>query len=200
MRHRVSYMAEPPRLSESHTGMTAGSPPKRKPGRKHPDEQHSHSDEVSVMNKSVPTIFLAAAAALVVACGGGGMSSGTNPTGNAPVIATGTITGFGSIYVNGGHFKTTSAAIRKNGQVVAQSALKVGEIARIKGSKNAIDGTGNADIVDVDENVAGSIATIDTTNNTLTVLGQTGEIDGQTPLLAGGHTADMTGRTAGEFV
>jgi len=47
----------------------------------------------------------------------------------------GTITGFGSIYVNGVHFKTTSATIRKNGQVVAQSALRVGEIARIKARK-----------------------------------------------------------------
>src|SRR2546427_9569802 len=192
MRHRVSYMAEPPKLSESHVEMTAGPPPRRKPGRKPPDEQHSHSDEVSVMNKLVLTIFLAAAAALVVACGGG-MSSATNPTGNAPVIATGTITGFGSIYVNGVHFKTTSATIRKNGQVVAQSALKVGEIARIKGSKNASDGTGNADIVDVDENVAGSIATIDTTNNTFTVLGQTVKIDGGTSLSSDVQPADITG-------
>src|SRR2546429_8571306 len=96
------------------------------------------------MNKSVPTIFLAAAAALVVACGGGGMSSGPNPTGNAPVIATGTITGFGSIYVNGVHFKPTSAAIRKNGQVVAQSALQVGEIAPMQGPKNSSGGNGNA--------------------------------------------------------
>jgi len=152
------------------------------------------------MNKSLPTIFLAAAAALVVACGGGGMSSGTNPTGNAPVIATGTITGFGSIYVNGVHFKTTSAAIRKNGQVVAQSALKVGEIARIKGSKNASDGTGNADIVDVDENVAGSIATIDTTNNTFTVLGQTVKIDGGTSLSSDVQPADITGLKVADFV
>src|SRR3981189_2705773 len=96
--------------------------------------------------KIVPSILLAATAALVVACGGGGSGmSGTTPPGSAPVMATGTITGFGSIYVNGVHFKTTSATIHKNGQVVAQSALKVGEIARIKGSKNNSDGTGNAD-------------------------------------------------------
>src|SRR5882762_5463566 len=175
MRHRVSYMAEPPKLSESHAGMTAGPPPKRKPGRKPPDEQHSHSDEVSVMNKLVLTIFLAEAAALVVACGGG-MSSATNPTGNAPVMATGTITGFGSIYVNGVHFKTTSATIRKNGQVVAQSALKVGE------------------------NVAGPIATIDTTNNMLTVLGQTVKIDGGTSLSSDVQPADITGLKVADFV
>src|ERR1700682_3515826 len=112
------------------------------------DEQHT-SDEVSVMNKIIPTVLLAAAAALV-ACGGGSGMSSTTPPGSAKLMAIGTITGFGSIYVNGVHFQTTRATIRKNGQVVAQSALKVGEIARIKGSKNTSDGTGNADSVDVD--------------------------------------------------
>jgi len=33
------------------------------------------------------------------------------------------------------------ATIRKNGQVVAQSALKVGEIAHVKGLGNVSDGT-----------------------------------------------------------
>jgi hypothetical protein len=151
------------------------------------------------MNKVIPTILLAAAAALV-ACGGGSGMSGTTPAGSAPVMATGTITGFGSIYVNGVHFKTTSATIRKNGQVVAQSALKVGEIARIKGSKNDSDGTGNADSVDVDENVAGPIAAINTTLNTLTVLGQTVKIDAGTSFSSDVKPADITGLSMNDFV
>src|ERR1700730_3671523 len=151
------------------------------------------------MNKVIPTILLAAAAALV-ACGGGSGMSGTTPSGSAPVMSTGTITGFGSIYVNGVHFKTTSATIRKNGQVVAQSALKVGEIARIKGSKNDSDGTGNAESVDVDESVVGPIATIDTTLNTLTVLGQTVKIDGGTSFSSDVKPADITGLKMNDFV
>jgi len=169
-------------------------------------EQPSHSDEVSNMNKIVkkivPTIVLAATAALVVACGGGGsgMSGTSSPTGLTPVMANGTITGFGSVYVNGVHFKTTSATIRKNRQVVAQSALKVGEIARVKGSKNASDGTGNADSVDVEENVVGPIATMDTTLNTLTVLGQTVQIDAGTSFSSDVQPADITGLKGGDFV
>ena len=151
------------------------------------------------MNKVIPTILVAAAAALV-ACGGGSGMSGTTPPGSAPVMATGTITGFGSIYVNGVHFKTTSATIRKNGQVVAQSALKVGEIARIKGSKNDSDATGNAESVDVDENVAGPIATIDTTLNTLTVLGQTVKIDAGTSFSSDVKPADITGLKMNDFI
>jgi len=151
------------------------------------------------MNKIVPTVLLAAAAALV-ACGGGSGMSGTTPPGGAKLMARGTITGFGSIYVNGVHFKTTSATIRKNRQVVAQSALKVGEIARIKGSKNASDGTGNADSVDVDENVVGPIAAIDTTLNTLTVLGQTVKIDAGTSFSSDVQPADITGLKVADFV
>jgi len=149
------------------------------------------------MNKVIPTILLAAAAALV-ACGGGSGMSGTTPPGSVPVMATGTITGFGSIYVNGLHFKTTSATIRKNGQVVAQSALNVGEIARIKGSKNDADGTGEADSVDVDENVVGPIATI--MGNTLTVLGQTVKIDAGTSFSSDVKPADITGLKVADFV
>src|SRR6266853_3310061 len=197
MRHRVSYMAVPPRVSESHAGTTAG-PPKREPGfEKPPDEQHSHFDKVSIMNKLVPTILLAAAAALV-ACGGGSGMSSTTPPGSAPLMATGTITGFGSVYVNGVHFTTTSATIRKNRQVVAQSALKVGEIAHVKGSKNASDATGNADSVDVEENVVGPIATIGT--NTITVLGQTVTIDAGTSFSSDVQPADITGLKASDFV
>jgi hypothetical protein len=149
------------------------------------------------MNKIIPTVLLAAAAALV-ACGGGGGMSSTTPPGSTPVMATGTITGFGSIYVNGVHFKTTSATIRKNGQVVAQSALRVGEIARIKGSKN--NNEGNADSVDVDENVVGPIAAIDTTLNTLTVLGQTVKIDAGTSFSSDVQPADITGLKVADFV
>jgi len=149
------------------------------------------------MNKIIPSILLAAAAALV-ACGGGSGMSSTTPPGSTPVMATGTITGFGSIYVNGVHFKTTSATIRKNRQVVAQSALRVGEIARIKGSKN--DSEGNADSVDVDENVVGPIAAIDTTLNTLTVLGQTVKIDAGTSFSSDVQPADITGLKVDDFV
>jgi hypothetical protein len=150
------------------------------------------------MNKLIPTILLAAAAALVACGGGSGMSGTSSPTGMTPVMANGTITGFGSVYVNGVHFKTTSATIRKNGQVVAQSALKVGEIARIKGSKNDADGTGNADSVDVDESVVGPIAKKDT--NTITVLGQTVKIDAGTSFSSDVKPADITGLNVADFV
>jgi hypothetical protein len=154
-----------------------------------------------MMSKVIPAIFGAALAACVVACGGSGASSSTaTPTSTKPVMATGTITGFGSVYLNGVHFRTTSTAIRKNGQVVAQSALAVGEIARIKGSKNDSDGTGVADSCDVDNNVIGPIATINATTHTLTILGQTVTIDAGTSFSSNVSPADITGLKVADFV
>jgi len=154
------------------------------------------------MNKLIPTVLLAAAAALVACGGGSGMSSTSTAPGSVPVMATGTITGFGSIYVNGVHFQTTRATIRKNGQVVAQSALKVGEIARLKGTKNDSNGTGDADSVDVDEVVVGQIAAIDKTStpNTITVLGQTVKIDAGTSFSSDVKPADINGLNVADFV
>src|SRR5207253_957972 len=116
--------------------------------------------EESVMSKIIPSALAATLAALIVACGGSGSSGNMNLT---PVLATGTITGFGSIYVNGVHFQTSSATIRKNGQTVAESQLAVGEVARVKGEKNDTDGTGVADTIDLNESVVRPSAAIDTT-------------------------------------
>jgi hypothetical protein len=131
-------------------------------------------------------ILLAAViTAVAVACGSSG-SSMSQSSGNTPLMATGVITGFGSIYLNGKHFQTTHAAIRKNRKAVDQSQLAVGEVARIKASMNQTDGTEDAEQVDVEEVVVGPISAIDTTAGmgmaTITVLGQTVKVNAGTSL------------------
>jgi hypothetical protein len=115
-------------------------------------------------------------------------------------MATGVITGFGSIFVNGIHFQTSGALIRKNGQVVDQSQLAVGDMARIKGQANESDGTGHADEVDVDESVVGPISAIDATNSLLTVLAQTVKINGGTSFSKDIQPADITGLKVGDSI
>src|ERR1700756_4356006 len=137
-------------------------------------------------------------ATVAVACGGGsGMSQSSGMT---PLIATGTITGFGSIYVNGIHFQTASATIRKNGMTVDQAQLAVGEGARIKGSKDDADNTGVADEVDVDEAVIGAIDKIDTTGGTVTVLAQIVKINAGTSFSKDIQPADITGLKTGDVI
>jgi len=151
------------------------------------------------MSKIIPSALAATLAALIVACGGGSGSSG-NMSNLTPVLATGTITGFGSIYVNGVHFQTSSATIRKNGQTVAESQLAVGEVARVKGEKNDTDGTGVADTIDVDESVVGPIAAIDTTNSVVTVLGQTVKINTGTSFSMDVQPASLAGLKVGDVI
>lgn len=138
-------------------------------------------------------------AAFAVACGGGGSGMSQAP-GMHPLVATGVITGFGSVYLNGTHYQTTKATIRLNGQVVAQSQLAVGEVARIKGMKNAAAGTGDADEVDVDEAVVGPISAIDTTAGTVTVLAQTVMINAGTSFSKDIQPADISGLKAGDTI
>ena len=146
--------------------------------------------------------FLAAVivAAFAVSCGGGGSGSGSSMSGMNKVVATGVITGFGSIFVNGVHFQTTGAVIVKNGRTVDQSQLAVGEVARIKGQANESAGMGDAQEVDVDEAVVGPISAIDTTNSDVTVLGQTVKINAGTSFGKSIQSGDITGLTMGEVI
>lgn len=148
----------------------------------------------------IKQILLATVIATVAAACGGGSPGMSQSSGMTPLVATGTITGFGSIYVNGIHFQTASATIRKNGQAVDQSQLAVGEVARIKGSKNDADNTGVADEVDVDEAVVGAIDKIDTTGGTVTVLAQIVKINAGTSFSKDIQPADITGLKTGDVI
>jgi hypothetical protein len=108
-----------------------------------------------------------------------------------------------SIFVNGTHFQTTSATIRLNGDTVDQSQLAVGQVARIKGEKSTSDNSGNAEEVDVDEALVGSIDAItmtDPSTGTLSVLAQTVKVNAGTSFSKDIKPADLTGLTKGEIV
>ncbi len=151
------------------------------------------------MSRFISTALAALALALAVACGGGGSGSSMKSPAATSVMATGAIAGFGSIYVNGVHFQTTHAIIRKNGVQVDQSQLAVGEIARVQGSKDS-DSTGDADSVDVDENIVGAIDSLDSANNMLKVLGQTVKINNGTSFSGDILPQDISGLQVGEFI
>ncbi len=119
------------------------------------------------------TLAAAGALAVLVACGGGGSSSSMPQAGMKSVVTSGTITAFGSVFVNGVRYDVSAASLTKNDTTVAQSALSVGEVALVHGREDAQSGQGAADSVDVEDRVVGPIATIDTAGSQLTVLGQT---------------------------
>src|SRR6266853_5127950 len=146
------------------------------------------------------TLAAAGALAVLVACGGGGSSSSMPQAGMKSVVTSGTITAFGSVFVNGVRYDVSAASLTKNDTTVAQSALSVGEVALVHGREDAQSGQGAADSVDVEDRVVGPIATIDTAGSQLTVLGQTISVTASTSFGPGITPADLTGLKMGDSV
>ncbi len=126
----------------------------------------------------IQCISLALASGGLTACGGGGGSSTESiSSGTVSTSTVGTITGFGSIYVNGIEFETDNATYRVDDEDgFDDSALAVGMKVKVEGTINADGSTGTADSVFYDDDVegpidAGSLTDIDATTKTFTILG-----------------------------
>ena len=124
-----------------------------------------------------------AATTVLIGCGGsggsstGGTTAGIDGTGSPSpiaVVSAGTVTGFGSVIVNGVRFETASASFTIDGQPGTQSELAVGDFVIVKGELDDNDSSqGTAQSITFDDVVEGPIAAVDSLTSTLTVLGQT---------------------------
>lgn len=147
-------------------------------------------------------LLFAAALTIIAACGGGGSSNNSPPpaTGQTvPVISSGTVTGFGSVFVNGVRFETSTAAFTINGKPGTQADLRVGHVVTVHGHR---DDTGNstADRIDFDDLVKGPVASVDAAAGTLVVLGQTVLTDADTSFDDNITGASLAGLNAGDIV
>ena len=146
-----------------------------------------------------------AAACLLAACSGGGGGSsgptaGIDGTGSQ-VIAMGTVSGFGSVIVNGVRYETTGTRFTIDGAPGTQADLSVGDVVVVKGELDADDfSAGTADSIDFDDAVEGPIASIDTVTGTLVVLGQTVAISADTSFDDSIATRSLAGLSVGDLV
>jgi hypothetical protein len=121
--------------------------------------------------------LLAAAAALFIAgCGGG--TGGTGATSSTRATSFGTITAFGSVFVNGVEFGTSGATIVRDDVPAAEGDLRVGMVVTVRGSRTG--SSGSATRIDVDDAVKGFVEAIATDGNHWTVMGQSVLVDDQT--------------------
>lgn len=132
------------------------------------------------MNIRKLVTWLAGASALVLAaCGGGGSSGGIGGTGGGGIggtgVAYGTITDFGSVWVNGVEYNSGNATIRIDDTVHPESDLRRGMVVRVDGS---ISGATAATIT-VDDAVKGFVEQVIDANR-MVVMGQTVQIDNTT--------------------
>ncbi len=146
-------------------------------------------------------LALAALATLASSCGSG-ITAGIEGTGaKVASVSAGTISRFGSIFVNGVEYDTTTAAVSIDGQGAAAGDLRVGQVVLVQGSIDPNGTTGKAAQVEFDTNVQGPVAAANAAASTLTVLGQTVRISPQTSLAAdAGGTPNFASFAAGAQV
>jgi hypothetical protein len=112
-----------------------------------------------------------AAATILAACGGGSSGSSMGTSATAMKGASGVVTGFGSVFVNGTEFATdmhTQVLDGDNDDAAASTAnLQVGMTVDLDAS------AGSASMLRFTSAVRGEVDAVDTTMSTLTVLGQT---------------------------
>ncbi len=138
----------------------------------------------------IKSSILGIAVLTLTACGGGGGGGGVSsaatpapapapdPEPQSPAVAAdftrGVITGFGSVFINGTRFTTDSAEFSKDDSPSSQDDLKVGMVVEVSGSFE----DGSAARVAFDEDIKGPVDAV--SGDTLTVVGQTVQINGET--------------------
>lgn len=131
----------------------------------------------------------------IAGCGGGGGGQPSFTGIDRLGVSSGTITGFGSIFVNGVEWRTTGAGIEVDGQPGTEADLQLGQGVVVRGKLDAGGKSGRADSVAAEGEVEGPVAAIDTAAGTLVVLGQTVRV-----VTATVFAADIAGGLAGLVV
>jgi hypothetical protein len=150
---------------------------------------------------------LAAMAVLVAGCGGGGGDESGGGTSNPPpngatsqtVFATGAITGFGSVIVNGVRYDTDSAQVSIEDRPASAMDLQVGEVVRIEATIDD-NGRARAKSVSQDHLLQGPVTAIDTAAGTLIVAGQVVTTDADTLFDDSIPTRSLAGLAIGDVV
>lgn len=155
---------------------------------------------ISVNSRRLARTALAwlAAAVLATGCGGGGGGGAGPATGSA--FTMGTITGFGSIIVDGVRFDDSRAQVLDDdNQPHSSGELKLGMTVEVLSNRVQATSAGRsatAQQIRFGAEIVGPVEAIDTTAGQLTVLGQTVDVSDTTVFddsLAGGLSALVVG-------
>ena len=135
-------------------------------------------------------------------CGAG--SSGVDAD-TSPTVTVGSITGFGSVIVNGTRFDDRNAVVTINDQAATAAELRVGMVVTLEGSVNACPKTetalceGVATRIRFRNNMEGPITLINRLTNVVQVMGRDVVIDDST-VVEGTVLADINGLNLGDVV
>jgi len=111
----------------------------------------------------------------------------------------GPIGAFASVFVDGVEFSDSGASITVDGVAAAESQLLVGQVVTVGGA-TASSTTGTANSIAVTTKLVGPVSAIDLAGGTVTVLGQTVQIAGDTSVATGIAPTDVGGLLVGSLV
>jgi hypothetical protein len=154
----------------------------------------------------------ATALAVLAGCGGGGADGGIGGTGGGgdggiggTGVSYGTITDFGSVWVNGVEFSSSTATIKIDDNIVPdQRSLRIGMVVRVDGSIP----NKTADSIIVDDAIKGRVEQV-LDANLMRVMGQLVQIDNQSSnptrfengvVPVAGDLVDVHGLVAGDGI
>ncbi len=141
---------------------------------------------------SVLTLFMSVIFLSSCGSGGGGSDSSASSGTSGSAVSVGTITGFGSVFVNGVRYDTSSATILRNEQQVSESDLDLGMIVAVSRSAN---GSTSANRIQFEEDVKG-LVDVNDNSGTLSVMGQTVITDASTVFINGALNTLTAGTVA----
>lgn len=129
--------------------------------------------------------WLALATAGLTGCGGGSLSvagaPGTGGTGQyAMVYSQGSITGFGSVIINGIKFDDGLASVQLDGAAAVSADLRLGMVAAVQGQRSASAAAGTASRIDVWSVAQGQVTQLMAGGTEFTVAGMTVQTDNAT--------------------
>ncbi len=116
------------------------------------------------MKATIKTLLLPASlATIMVACSSGGDLAGIGGSG---FVSTGTVTGFGSVFVNGVEFETNASTFELEDASGSESDLRIGMVVQVSGTINADGVTGTATAIRYGDELEGPIANTSADPNT----------------------------------
>jgi len=121
----------------------------------------------------VASLLAAGLVTTLVACGGGGGGSSAGVgTGGTGSFAVGTISGFGSIIVNGVRYDDSRASVVDDDDSSSSSSLAIGQVVEIRGSVNSDGVTGTASSIAYYSALKGPVTNVNVGAGTVTVFSQ----------------------------
>jgi len=142
---------------------------------------------MNILRKTPLASALALAIPVLMASGCGGSSSSSDDDSDSTIASRGVITGFGSVYVNGTRYRTDGTRFSVDDEAGAESDLRVGMIVTVEGTRSDDGMNGRATHIEYDNELKGPVSSVtpdplDTTIKTLTILGQSVEVNANTTI------------------